>query len=458
MAFFILFPLVVAPAQQINASGEERIQKLEKLIQEQSERIQELQKKVGQVEQPTKEYTEQIVREYMNRPHAEEAASISAGYESKGFFIRNADGNLELYMSGFIQAGLGIFENHSFDNNSFYLNGVSLAFDLYLLKDWHGRIQFNFPYSDGINLWDAYIEYIGIPELNVRVGQFHVPFTIERQYDPQQGMSIWKESFMLWGHGRDRGLMFLGTFADMVEYKLSLMNGEGTQTNETDEFMMAGSVRFYPFKKSENPYSFFHLGMVRSRDDTLNGSGNINSSSLFTPWGRQLFDGVAGTDNTQGWKTGVDVGGALDMYLDPQKVSRIRVEGEYMYITWERNFAAGRQPYVDGIGFYLGMLYKYNLTPEIEGAGIFPMFKVSYATADNPHSGGPVGVDNLPGQTMWTYTFGLGYAFNKYVSANFNWVMVDIQQTDIYGGPKTHTGDPSDDTEHAWFFQLTAQW
>lgn len=469
LAMFILFPLVVAPAQQLNSTDEQRIQKLEQIIQEQSERIQDLQKKVGNVEQPSKEYTEQIVREYMNRPHAEEAAAISAGYESKGFFIRSADGNLELYMSGLIQMGLGIFENHSSDHNSFYPNGVSLAFDMYFMKDWHGRIQFNLWTMqdnafqsggyDNISLWDAYIEYIGIPELNVRVGQFHVPFTIEGQYGPTEGISIWSEPFIRnWSHGRDEGIMFLGTIDDMFEYKLGLFNGEGTRLNQTDEFLMAAGLRVYPWKKSENPYSFFHVGVMRSRDDTLNGTGNINAASLFTPWGRQVFDGVFGSDSTQGWKTGVDVGGRIDMFIDDQKVNRLRVEGEYMYMTWERNFAAGRQPYLDGVGFSFGIMLQHNLTPEVEGAGIFPMFKLSYCTTDNEKVKDPATGNVISGQTMWTYTFGLGYAFNKFVCANFNWVMVDLQQTDIYGGPKTHATDPSDDVEHAWFMQVTAQW
>jgi hypothetical protein len=482
LMLFLLATLVIASAQQLTPAQQERIHKLEKIIQDQNASLGTLEKQLEHSQQVAQQYTEQIVQDYANRPHAEEAATIAAGHESKGFFIRSADGNLELYMSGFIQAGLGIFENHSFDHNSFYLNGAELVFDLYLLKDWHGRVQFNFytPSNNyfqdsgavaAITLKDAYVEYIGVPEINVRVGQFHVPFTIEGQYGSPELISSWSESFIRsWGHGRDVGIMFLGTIDDMFEYKLSLQNGEGRKLNETDEFLVAAGVRLYPFKKSENANSFFHVGVLRSRDNTLNATGDINATSLYTPWGRTLFDGVPGwgDDYTQGWKTGVDVGGRLDMYLDSQKVSRIRFEGEYMYMTWERNFDSGRLPHVDGIGFSLGILYQYNLTPEVEGAGIFPMFKVSYATVDNKHFSGANDIQTVApgvavesdilGQTMWTYTFGLGYAFNKYVSANFNWVMVDIQQTDVYGGPKDHTGDLSDDTEHAWFFQVTAQW
>lgn len=481
LTFLLMVAVTLGQAQQPTAA-QERIHKLEKIIRDQNACLDDLEKQLEKSQQQSREYTEQIVHDYLQQPQAEEAEAINAGYESKGFFVRSADGNVELYMSGMIQMGLAIFENNTYDNNNVYPNGVSLAFDAYFMKSWHGRVQLNFwnlqnesfqsGKGDAIALWDAYIEYMGIPEVNVRVGQFHVPFTIEGQYEPNQGISIWSEPYIRsWSHGRDPGLMLLGLLNDTLEYKVSAHNGEGSarMTNNSDEMLFAGSLRVYPFTKTENANTFLHFGVLRSRDDSVHANGDINAASLYTPWGRTLFDGAIapiawGDDYTQGWKTGVDTGLRLDFYLDSRKIDRIWFETEFMYMNWQRSFATARLPYLNGYGFTIAMLYMHNITPEIEGAGIFPMIKFSYSDIDNKHTNDAYEIVNvngrniqndIQGQRVWTYTFGLGYSFNKHVTINANWVIVEVDEN-LYGSPKK-TGK-TDSMENGWFFQMTAQW
>jgi hypothetical protein len=481
LAFFILFPFL-CPAQQLNSDQEQRIQKLEKIILEQEQRIQDLQNKVGQ---PSKEYTEQVVREYLNRPEVAEAQTIAAGYEEgKGFFVRTLNQDFELYMSGLIQMGVGFFENQTRDNNSVYPNGVSLAFDAYLYQQWHGRIQFNLWGAhgdnlfqggglDGIQLWDAYIEYMGTPEFNVRVGNTHVPFTMEGQYDPQQGISIWHEPYInKWSHGRDPGLMILGTLSDMFEYKVSIHNGENGM-NGNDDMLMAAGFRVYPLEKSKNPNTFFHVGVLRNRNAPANV--NNNGAALTSPWTRPIY-GATDTDGngindyfpqqTRGWETGVDVAARYDDYLGDDKVNSVRAEIEFMYMTWERKLSTGggsytRFPYLEGYGLTMGLSFKHNLTPDIEGAGIFPLFKFSFSDVDNKETDDappyPENLTNVVGQRAFTYTFGVGYAFNKHVWANFNWVIMNLDEQEACNGTKDRD-DVSGDLEHAWFFQLTAVW
>jgi len=169
-------------AQPLTSDQEARIQQLEKIIQQQESRIQDLQKKVGVVQQQSREYTDQVIDEYMSRPEAQETKPV-AGYEPAGFFIRMPDGKMEVYLSGYVQFGLAIFENDTPENNTFYPNGVYLAFDAYAYDHWHGRIQLNFAGTGGLNsfssggdfagltLQDAYMEYMydrADPMVNVR--------------------------------------------------------------------------------------------------------------------------------------------------------------------------------------------------------------------------------------------------------------------------------------------------
>jgi hypothetical protein len=425
-------------------------------------------------------YAEEVVREYIKSPEAQEEGA-EFGYENgRGFFVRVPD--FELYLSGAIQMGVAVFENDTPDNNQAYANEVMLATDVFFYKrEWHARIELNFhqtPWNmfqanafpaDGVQVWDAYIEYLGMqdevgnPLIALKVGQFHVPFTIEGQWNPTGRLTIWATPFINgWAHGRDPGIMLWGVLSDMVEYRLSVHNGEGrTTTNGSDDFLMAGNVRIYPFKKSENSDFFFHVGVIRSRDNNLHNGNNVAAASLTTPWLRPVF-GDTGPDqheSTLGWRTGVDAGLSGRMDLGDDGINSIYVEGEFMYITWQRDFTSVggvRGDFLEGYGASFGFQFKHNLTPEIKGAGIFPVFQFSYSDVDNK-SGGDSPYDT-PGQRAYTYTFGLGYSFSEHITAQFNWVMVDLDEHDAYNNAAKENASGSDDTEHAWFLQFTAVW
>ena len=154
------------------------MQQLEKVCRDQEQKIHQLQKRLGvlESEESYKEYTQNIVREYLKEePMADEETGIVAGYD-KGFFVRSADGNYEMKITGFVQMGAAIFENDSYDNNGFFPYGVYLAFDFYMLKDFHARVQVDFADGGdgvgyrgtaGVTIKDAYIEYLPIKEANL---------------------------------------------------------------------------------------------------------------------------------------------------------------------------------------------------------------------------------------------------------------------------------------------------
>jgi hypothetical protein len=497
--FVLLLSIILIHTTVAQMTEDEQVQRLEELIEQQQQQIQGLQQRLQALEeepvtaQPAStttqggNYTEELVKEYIAGPEAQDDGA-EFGYEGgRGFFIRVP--NFELYMSGSVQMGLAVFENDTPDDNSIYPNGVVLMTDVYLYNDWHGRIELNFhqfannmfqgpTFAEGVQLWDAWVEYLGMkddfgnPMVALRVGQTHVPFTIEGQWNPDGGVSIWAEPFTSsWGHGRDPGIMLWGVLSDMVEYKLSVHNGEGrTTTNATDDFLFAGCIRLYPFKKSENKDVFVHIGAIRSRDNRVHAAG-IGSAQLATPWFRTVFDPIAridtngdglvdtGTDGGQGWTTGVDAGISAQMDFGDDK---LYVEGEFMYITWERDFASGRLPFLEGFGGFIAFSYRHNLTPDVPGAGIYPLFKFSYADIDNKDTDSVRNGGQIRGQRIWCYTAGLGYAFNDHIRAEFNWVVLNLDEPDIYNGAgnsaKDDRADGSDDWENAWFLQFTANW
>lgn len=499
--FILLLVFVFMHTMVIAQADEDTVRRLESIVAQQQTQIEALQGRLQTLEEDTvapqpmqvtgtnNAYAEEVVREYIKSPEAQEEGA-EFGYENgRGFFVRVPD--FELYLSGAIQMGVGIFENDTPDNNNVFANEVMLATDVFFYKrEWHARIELNFhdapinmfqanaAPADGIHLWDAYVEYLGMqdefgnPLIALKVGQFHVPFSIAGQWNPTGGPTIWSPPFINgWAHGRDPGLMLWGVLSDMVEYRLSVHNGEGaTTTNGSDDFLMAGNVRIYPFKKSENSDFFFHVGAIRSRDNRFHNSNDVAAASLTTPWLRPVFGGTAdldgdgspdGADSTMGWRTGVDAGLSGMMDLGDDGINSLYVEGEFMYLTWERNFTSIGGPRCDflrGYGASLGFVFKHNLTPEIKGAGIFPVFQFSYSDVDN--TSGSDSPYDIPGQRVFTYTFGLGYSFNEHITAQFNWVMVDLDEHDAYNARSAakNNASGSDDTEHAWFLQFTAVW
>ncbi len=469
--YLVLICAIVFSVTLQAQTSEDRLQKLEKLCEQQEAQIQKLQERLGvmQDESSYKQYTEKIVKEYLKEPVAEEdGTGITAGYDN-GFFVRAAEGNLELKLSGYLQAGLGIFENDTPVNNSFYLNGVYLTFDMYLLKDWHSRIQIDFADTNNrfgggaynVRLRDAYIEYIGLPELSVRVGQTHVPFTMQGQYGENEGMTIASEPFIGgWSHGRDIGLMLHGVIADKVGYAAGLFNGSGANAgNADDDFLMAAQMRFYYCGYAQNPNNFIHIGLLRNREQNLDGVGLVNASGVgFFP-GNITQDGL-----TQGWRNAVDVAFRFDRDLEGGH--NVRVESEFMYSAWQRDYSSkpgdfnptgvGRRSWLEGFGWTFGFTYRHCIKPEVKDSGIVAGFVFSYTDLDNKDTK-RVGVnDNIPGQRAWSYTFIVGYNFNKHIAVAFNWVMLDLDNKVYYGTAKADGG--SGDLEHAWFFQITSQW
>jgi len=459
---------------QPTTTQEDRIRKLEDICKQQEEQIQKLQSRLGvlQDEESYKKYTEQIVDQYIQHPEAEEDAGVTAGYEN-GFFIRSADGKLELKINGFVQSGIGLFENNTFDNNSFYMNGVYLSFDAHLLEKWHAYININFAnpsyyqFQTGANykvsMIDAFVEYEMMPELNFRIGQTLVPFGLEGQYNEISGISIWGEPFTSsWSHSRDIGFVVHGVLANMVGYKVGIFNGSGINTTNTDdEFLMAAQARFYFCGFDRNQNSFFHIGFLRNRDS----EGGPYSVGLGTPWGRSVFGYMPElnfyTNSVEGWRNAVDVGARFDFTFE--NGSNLRVEGEYMYSTWQREYetvsSRSRFSWLSGYGFWLGYNYRHCFDKENPESGLSTGFKFSYSDIDNEDS--HIESGNIKGQTVLCYTFMLGYAFNKHVSVNFNWIIADLDLETYYGGTKEDdevSGGKSGGVENAWFVQFTASW
>jgi len=436
---------------------EERIQQLEKRVLQQKEQIHQLENQLPNTED-YKQYTDNIVKEYLQESFLEdERIAITAGYE-KGFFIRNAEGTIEFKLSGYSQIGVGIFENNSVDNNSFFFNTTYLNFDAYIFKDWHARLILNVAQADGyyfqgdtgfdnIEIRDCYIEYTGIKEFQVRIGNSHIPFSMEGGWGNLDTLAVFHTPLIGWSHGRDMGVTISGMIDDYVCYSTGIFNGDGSlNLDNDDEFLTAAKLNIFYQGKQQHPNNYFHIAaMANRRDNTTRG--HIDQACIKTSWCRLLR-----SIQTDDWKLGLDIGARYETKFQEQHALRFEAEG--MAIRWDRcGVEAEPDPHGNlvGYGAMAGVQYKYILHPDQPKQALFLGLQWSYVDLDN-HGGA-----NMSGQTIYTYTGIVGYDVNEHFRIEFNWVIADIDDK-VYNGQygAKNKGDKSGSLEQAWFLQVTA--
>ncbi len=86
------------------------------------------------------------------------------------------------------------------------------------------------------NLVDFYADLKYIKGATIRVGQFVQPIGMELPLSPYALETINYSSIVSKGYStRDRGVMIFGSPTENIDYQLALINGEGLNTNDTNE-------------------------------------------------------------------------------------------------------------------------------------------------------------------------------------------------------------------------------
>ncbi|MDE7077117.1 MAG: OprO/OprP family phosphate-selective porin [Alistipes sp.] len=148
-------------------------------------------------------------------------------------------------LSGYVQTGYEYSDNSS----SFFLKRVrlSLAGDIAPKLDY--KIQFEFCTP---RLVDAYVQYRPFGQLNVKVGQYKIPFSIENtDYVPTklelidypmvlQKLMGFSDVCGISATGRDLGATLFGGFFkrdgySIVSYDLGVFNGQGINTKDANK-------------------------------------------------------------------------------------------------------------------------------------------------------------------------------------------------------------------------------
>jgi len=260
---------------------EQRMMRMEDEIRMLKEQNEELEKELRSlhevlearpVPQPAEEKAPEEAAPPAAKAERPAKPEFEVGYKD-GFYIGSTDGQYKLRLGGYLQTRYSAFESDTPLNDQFSLKRARLETNVSLMDNYDLKFQLELndtstaPASSptasstsstlsNVRLKDGYIDVHYIPEAQVRIGQYKVPFSWENLQSPKYfdfvDFSMAVDS-MRFG-GRDIGIMVHGKlFDDVLQYQLAVLNGSGENTgdNSTEKDLDA-RVALCPFSKTDS--------------------------------------------------------------------------------------------------------------------------------------------------------------------------------------------------------------
>ena len=325
--------LAAPPLGAQTASESERLEKLERAVEQLQKRNAELEQEVKSLKKQTA-FAPQFDGNGNQRSKVASDGKTSVQKnvvtdEKPRVYVVPRGREFQLTLGGFIQVNFEDGDVSAFEGR-FGLNALKDRFRLRrarinltgdFAENFDFKIEGDFENSDGISAGrtafeatDIFINWHQFAEANIKVGQYKAPFgleqitpdttifTIERSLptgaltpERQIGVEIWgKPLTHLWPDQKD-----------LVTYYAGIFNGNGRNTtnNDNNNFMYVGRLELLPFKgKLLGQDSSLKLGadVMNSRDDkgtNISQSGNlrVNSDGSLTAYT------LAGADERTAW-------------------------------------------------------------------------------------------------------------------------------------------------------------
>ena len=181
--------------------------------------------------------------------------------------------------SGYAIAGWE-YHSKSNPNNEFVLSKIIFMTNVKVTKKMNAFVMLDFR---NFNLQEMWMSYSFLPEVNVKLGQFKTPFSIESPLSPSRlelitGTSLVTSEMICGGSplmmpgaaGRDLGITVYGSlFKGFVNYDLALMSGTGRNKRDNN------SQKDFAARVSVNPFEFLRL-----RGSALVGTGNVKLTQV----------------------------------------------------------------------------------------------------------------------------------------------------------------------------------
>jgi phosphate-selective porin len=328
-------------------SESERLQKLERAVEQLQKRNAELEQEVAGLKKHAAVAPEGRMKtkvSYDGKTYVEKAVVEE---EKLPIYVQQRGPELKLVLGGFIQANFEDGDVSAFEGrfgqtalkDRFRLRRARINLTGDFAENFDFKVEGDFENSDGLNsgrtafeATDIFVNWHQFPEAQVKLGQWKAPFGLE-QITPdttlyvierslptgaitperQIGIQLWGKPFAsVWPDGKDLLTYYAGIFNG---------NGRNTTVNDNNNFMYVGRLESTLFKaKMWGQDSYLKLGadVLNSRDDkgtnisqTLNLL--VNSDGSLSPFV------LPGADERTAW--------SVDAWL---KLGPFDLIGEYL--------------------------------------------------------------------------------------------------------------------------------
>ena len=340
--------LAAPPLRAQTPSESERLQKLERAVEQLQKRNAELEQEVSSLKKQTAEFpagAKMKTKVYYDGKSYVEKAVVEE--EKLPVYVQQRGIELKLVLGGYIQANFEGIDVSPFEGRfgstalkeRFRLRRARINLTGDFAEQFDFKIEGDFENSDGISSsrtafsgTDIFVNWHQFPEAQIKVGQWKAPFGLE-QLTPDTSLYIIERSLPTGAITPERqigvqlwGKPFTNVWPDekdLLTYYAGIFNGNGRNTtiNDNNNFMYVGRLELQPFKgKILGQDSSLKLGadVLNSRDDkgtNISQSLNllVNADGSLSPYV------LPGADERTAW--------SVDAWL---KLGPFDLIGEYL--------------------------------------------------------------------------------------------------------------------------------
>ena len=314
----VLLVTALRPAAMEAASESDRLERLERAVEQLQKRNAELEAEVRSLKQPTAAVPDGKFKTKMIQDGKTYVEKSVPQVEKLPIYVQQRGVELKLVLGGFVQMNFedgavsafeGRFGQTAIDDR-FRLRRARINLTGDFAEQFDFKMEGDFGQSDGtsgnrtaFSATDIWVNYHQFPAAQVKIGQYKAPFgleqltpdttlyTIERTLptgaitpDRQIGVELWgKPLTSFWPEQQDLLTYYAGIFNG---------NGRNITVNDNNNFMFAGRLELQPFTgKVFGQPSFLKLGgdVLNSRDEAgvnISQSSNllVNSDGSLSPF------------------------------------------------------------------------------------------------------------------------------------------------------------------------------
>lgn len=365
----------------------------------------------------------------------------------EGFKLTSADGNFEWKIGGRLQTDLALYDEDSSTpdlNDETEIRRARLEMEARLWKVWGFKFQYDFTGSGEAGIRDAYIDYSGLGNTTIQVGNFKEPFSLEELTSSKYTTFMERSLPVALAPGRRIGLGLSTHFHDTFTVAGGVF---GESVEEVDAagvdsgLGVTGRVTFSPLHRAGR---VLHLGGAVSWRDT-NDRETVRLRERFET---HLTDTrIVDTGTIQG------VDGTVRYGLEAAGVfGRFSVQGEYIRTEVDLRPGFGRDPDFDGWYAYASVFLTPDSRPYKFAEGTFDKVSPSGVVGQGGIGAWEIGVrlsnldlteGTVAGGDIDTLTAALNWYATRNLRFMVNYVKVLDSDANVFGGGAFGGAEPA---------------